>query len=223
MFWPSMLGVAFGLILAVPLAVFGSGGGSLSPDLPQGTILAYGGTAAPSGFVMADGSAKSRTGLAACFAVLSTTYGVGDGSTTFNVPDMRQRFPLGKAAAGTGSTLGGTGGAIDFTVSIPAHFHGMGTGATLNIVSSGSHSHNATYETGPGALTTFAAPDVTSNGGGSLPGGTSGVNAASHTHIAGDFAGIIGLVTGGVDGNASMTSGTNNAPFQVVNYIVRCS
>ena len=47
------------------------------------------------------------------FAILGTTYGVGDGSTTFNLPNLQQRFPLGKAASGTGSTLGGTGGAID--------------------------------------------------------------------------------------------------------------
>jgi microcystin-dependent protein len=81
--------------------------------VPTGTIAGFGGTAAPTGWVLCDGAAISRSTFAALFAVISTTYGVGDGSTTFNVPDLRQRFPLGKATSGTGSTLGGTGGAID--------------------------------------------------------------------------------------------------------------
>ena len=83
--------------------------------VPTGAILPYGGTTAPSGYVLANGAAISRTTFADLFAVYGTTYGAGDGSTTFNVPDLRGRFPLGKAAAGTGSTLGGTGGTLDHT------------------------------------------------------------------------------------------------------------
>lgn len=86
--------------------------------VPTGQITAFGGASAPTGWQLCDGSAISRTTFAALFAAIGTTYGVGDGSTTFNVPDLRQRFPLGKAASGTGSTLGGTGGAIDHTHSL---------------------------------------------------------------------------------------------------------
>lgn len=85
----------------------------VSAAAPPGLVIPYAGTSAPSGYLLCDGSAVSRTTYAALFAVISTTYGVGDGSTTFNIPDLRQRFPLGKSAAGTGSTLGGTGGTID--------------------------------------------------------------------------------------------------------------
>jgi len=87
-----------------------SGGG-----VPIGTIVAYGGASAPSDWLICDGSAVSRVTYANLFAVLGITYGAGDGVTTFNVPDLQQRFPLGKATAGTGSTLGATGGAIDHT------------------------------------------------------------------------------------------------------------
>lgn len=80
-----------------------------------GTILGYGGTTAPTGYLLCDGAAVSRSTYSALFAVISTAYGAGDGSTTFNLPDYRQRFMLGKAASGTGATLGGTGGAIDHT------------------------------------------------------------------------------------------------------------
>lgn len=102
---------------------------------PAGAIMGYGGTTAPGGYLLCDGSAISRTTYGHLFTAIGTTYGVGDGSTTFNVPDLRQRFPLGKATSGTGSTLGGTGGAIDHTHTVtPASLPnisliGVGTGA----------------------------------------------------------------------------------------------
>lgn len=81
---------------------------------PPGSIILTGRTTADTGWLLCDGAAVSRTGATlALFNAIGTTYGVGDGSTTFNLPDTRGRFPLGKATAGTGSTLGGTGGLID--------------------------------------------------------------------------------------------------------------
>jgi microcystin-dependent protein len=67
--------------------------------LPIGTILPYGASSAPSGFLACDGSAVSRTTYAGLFSVLSTNYGAGDGSTTFNVPNLLGRFPLGYSAS----------------------------------------------------------------------------------------------------------------------------
>lgn len=84
-------------------------------DTRTGVINAFGGTTPPTGALLCDGSAVSRTTYAALFAIIGTTYGVGNGTTTFNVPDLRQRFPLGKAVSGTGATLGGTGGALTHT------------------------------------------------------------------------------------------------------------
>lgn len=80
---------------------------------PSGSIQYYGGSSAPTGYLLCDGTAVSRTTYSVLFTAIGTTFGVGDGSTTFNVPDLRQRFPLAKATSGTGSTLGGTGGTID--------------------------------------------------------------------------------------------------------------
>ena len=57
-------------------------------ELPVGTILWFAGSVAPAGFVEADGSAVSRTVFADLFSVIGTSYGVGDGSTTFNVPTV---------------------------------------------------------------------------------------------------------------------------------------
>lgn len=87
--------------------------------LTSGVVFPYGGAASPDGFLLCDGAAVSRTTYASLFSVISTAYGVGDGSTTFNLPDLRQRFPMGKSVGGTGSTLGGTGGTIDHVHNSP--------------------------------------------------------------------------------------------------------
>lgn len=62
---------------------------------PTGSITMFGGTAAPTGFLLCDGTAYSRTTYAVLFGIIGTNYGVGDGSTTFNVPDFRGIFPRG--------------------------------------------------------------------------------------------------------------------------------
>lgn len=71
---------------------------------PIGTIQSYGAAAAPSGWLLCDGAAISRTTYAQLFAVIGTTFGTGDGSTTFNTPDMRGVFA--KGAGTTNRTLG---------------------------------------------------------------------------------------------------------------------
>ncbi len=68
--------------------------------ISTGLILPYAGSSAPTGFLLCDGSAVSRSTYAALFALTSTTYGVGDGSTTFNIPDLRSRMIVG---VGTGT------------------------------------------------------------------------------------------------------------------------
>lgn len=92
-----------------------------------GGIIAFGGASAPAGFLLCDGTAVSRTTYAALFAVLSTTYGVGDGSTTFNLPNAKGRMIVGLDSAQTEfDTLAETGGAKTVTLTgaeLPAHTH----------------------------------------------------------------------------------------------------
>lgn len=69
---------------------------------PTGSVTPYIGASAPGGWLLCDGSAVSRTTYASLFTLASTTYGAGDGSTTFNLPDLRSRLPLG---TGTGTKI----------------------------------------------------------------------------------------------------------------------
>ncbi len=79
-------------------------GGTLYADAPIGAILAFGGATAPSGWLLCQGQAISRTTYVALFAVIGTAFGAGDGSTTFNVPDLREATT--KGAGETGQTVG---------------------------------------------------------------------------------------------------------------------
>ena len=117
--------------------------------VPSGVIWAYGGATPPSGWFMCFGQAVSRTTYADLFTAISTAYGVGDSSTTFNVPDLRGRFGLGKDNMGGSSAnrvtateadnLGQGSGAETHTLTLaeaPAHSHFMvaGGGAGTNSV-----------------------------------------------------------------------------------------
>lgn len=83
--------------------------------VPAGALIPYAGSSAPTGWLLCDGSAVSRVTYATLFTAIGTTYGIGDGSTTFNLPNTGQKFLLGLASSGTGSVLGSTGGNINHT------------------------------------------------------------------------------------------------------------
>ena len=78
--------------------------------IPAGTVVMYGGGTAPSGWLVCDGSAVSRTTYSSLFTAISTRYGTGDGSTTFNLPGTSALVPVGIAASGNadGTTVSGS-------------------------------------------------------------------------------------------------------------------
>lgn len=94
---------------------------------PVGILMPYAGSTAPAGWLICDGAAVSRVTYADLFAVISTTYGAGNGTTTFNLPNLKGRIPVGIDAAQTEFNLRGeTGGSKTETLTVdqlPAHSH----------------------------------------------------------------------------------------------------
>ncbi len=85
------------------IRVAGGGNDILYADAPIGSIIPYGGTTAPNGFLLCQGQAISRTTYAELFAVIGTSFGSGNGSTTFNVPDLREATTKGVGLSGKSS------------------------------------------------------------------------------------------------------------------------
>ena len=115
----------------------------ISSSRVVGEIAAYGGSSAPTGWLLCDGSAVSRTTYGALFAITGTAYGAGDGSTTFNLPDFQGRSILG-AGAGASLTVrarGDTGGAETValvTANLASHSHTNGRSASSDGAPAGS-------------------------------------------------------------------------------------
>ena len=213
---------------------------------PSGLIAMYGAGTAPTGWLLCNGAAVSRTTYANLFSVIGTTYGAGNGSTTFNVPNLTQKFPLGKANSGTGSSLGGTGGAIDHnhtmahTHSIPSHVHGLNN----HTHSVPSHSHplsgNAWAKFGynladAGKLHwglisqswtsthSLSYSGVSPNSSGSVPTATEldGNTDSGGSGTTGAASGNTASGGSGTSGSASSsTTSANNPPYLVVNFII---
>lgn len=108
---------------------------SATAGLSVGDLVLKASAQAPPNALLCDGSAVNRTTYSTLFTAIGTTWGAGDGSVTFNLPDFRGRAPYGVAIAGTGSTLGATFGAMDHTHTGPSHTH---TSTTVNVTVSGA-------------------------------------------------------------------------------------
>jgi microcystin-dependent protein len=177
--------------------------GTLTEVLPAGTIVATGRSTAASGYLMCDGSIVNRTTYSALFTAIGTAYGSGDGSTTFQLPDLRGRVPVGKNSA-TFGTLGGTTGAETITLTgaqsgLPAHVHGFTTDP------GGTHVHEiggvVFQQDTSGSLQLLRTN----------AGGTNSQSGGSHTHTG---------TTSSASASASEAH-SNLQPSQTVNYMIK--
>ena len=100
---------------------------TMKNNCPTGSIIMYGAATAPTGWLLCDGSAVSRTTYADLFAVIGTTFGVGNGSTTFNLPNLRNRFVVGAGASYNNNDTGGEATHVLTIEEMPAHSHAIAT------------------------------------------------------------------------------------------------
>lgn len=126
--------------------------------IQPGTMLDFGGASAPSGYLPCDGSAVSRTVYAALFAAISTTWGAGDGATTFNVPNFQRRVAVGSGGSGTstlGNAVGNAGGAETHTLTLaesPAHTHSVSGTAVSSVDPIGNQTVGGAFDRAIGGL-----------------------------------------------------------------------
>lgn len=179
---------------------------------PVGSVTMFAGPATnvPSGWLICRGQAVSRTTYAKLFAAIGTTYGNGNGSTTFNLPDLRGRTPIGvgdgTALNHTNHELGDRGGRENAI--IPYHKHSI---AAQTIESSGGHTHELKVRSNAGSGSAYVI-EVTSA---AVKYGTPTVSGrGNHTHTvkAHDTA------YAGTSGN---TVGANMMPYITLNYIIK--
>ena len=171
---------------------------------------------APTGYLIMDGTAINRTTYAALFAVIGTTWGVGDGATTFNLPDLRGRFPFGKAASGTGNTLAGTFGTLDHTHTGPSHTHTYTQVPNhTHVITDAGHTH--TYS----RLSASGNTGDNSGGGYDFAGGDSSQSTNSTAASLSCANNTGGVATGTTAAGGTGATGTSNPPALVVNFIIK--
>ena len=190
----------------------------IRPPTPikPGMMMQWPTNTAPPGWLLCYGQAISRSGYSGLFDAIGTTFGVGDGSTTFNLPDYRGRMPLGKDNMGGASanrvtnaqadSIGGNSGDEKHTLiagEMPAHTH---TGP--------SHTH-----TGPSH--THDSPVETSDG---STGNTGNIGNGNNVPMKTGGSGTGNTGSGGTGATGSAGSGNthnNMSPYLTVNYIIK--
>lgn len=179
-----------------------------------GDLKATARATAPTGWLLCDGAAVSRTTYAHLFSAIGTAYGAGNGSTTFNVPDLRGRVPVGvDGAAGrlaSNDALGNSSGAELVTLT-GAQSGVNGNGVTTNNTSSIDHQH-APPPGYTGYLLTSVGNDPYANAadnGSSNPSTNTGGADRSLDHVH------------NLTSRAADTAHTNMPPYQVVQWLVK--
>jgi microcystin-dependent protein len=200
-------------------------------------IVAYGGAAAPVGWLLCDGSSVLRATYAALFAVVGTAYGSVDG-THFTVPDLRRAFPMGKSAS---DSLGGVGGSFDHGhtmtqasdhagpthsgTAVANHVFTQPGGHSAHVFTQptqAAHTHDAHTMTASGSsgATRASAPVTHSSVAPTISGGAVDAHSA-HSGGAVDAHAVTQPSAHSALTHAGASVATNNPPYVVVNYIIK--
>ncbi len=210
-----------------------------------GSVIMFAASLPPDGWVLCNGQLLNRTDFASLFAVIGTTFGAGDGTTTFGVPNLASRFPIGNSAS---YPLGSVGGSKDHEHSNGAESHahsasgsdsGHSHGGVSHSHSAGGHGHPLTNtDHSHSASTASHAHGNVTNGGGTTTTQTPGttVSSASSGGIVGTASESIGSTAAGTgSASASVSVGVGSAnttahtaatnkslpPYISLNYIMK--
>lgn len=206
--------------------------------VPTGWVSPYAGSSAPSGYLLCDGAAISRSTYSGLFSVIGTTYGAGNGTTTFNVPNLKGKVPVGFDSTQTEfDALGETGGSK--SVALSSAENGLHSHTTAITASETGHSHtvnnhqhnvnphaheiwaNARYVTGlVGAGGNGSAPSSTGFAFSLSTGSTGGLTDAQAPGTNSQTPSI--TVAGqGTGSSGSGTAHQNLQPYIALNYLIK--
>jgi microcystin-dependent protein len=183
-------------VVVSALAGAGGGGGGGVARI-TGEIISYGGALAPEGWLVCDGSQVSRTVYADLFTVLGVSYGAGNGTNTFNLPNLQGRVPIG--VDGT-FTRGSSGGAAAHTLTaaeLPSHTHGINHDhPSMTTAAGGAHDHSTGRNDADGASPTTIREGT---GTGKTTDRSMVLSDGTHTHAVDipNFTGTSGATGGG--------------------------
>jgi len=184
---------------------------------PSGIIAPYAGSSAPDGWMFCYGQAVDRTTYASLFTAIGTTYGSGDGSTTFNLPNYTDKMPIGKGAIA--ASIGSTGGSATTTLSsanLPSHSHTYSGSSTTICAYTGIYDSGHSHAMG-GTYQAYGQPSISSvltqiSGQNT---GAAAANIIDPTH-AHSFSWSGTTSTAG-----SSTAATTISPYLGINFIIK--
>lgn len=190
-------------------ATASAAGGSSATDRLVGEVITYAGAAPPdSTWLLCNGQAVSRATYAALFTVCGTFYGAGDGSTTFNVPNLQNRAPVGSSGTHPRGEAFGTDTTALSVAQLPSHTHTMTHAHTA--ANAGSHDHS------------IQRSNTTGSGGSTFPkGGATDVSSRLGIAADGDHTHTVNAFTGSTSGTGSGTPVPTQPPSLALNFLIK--
>jgi microcystin-dependent protein len=182
----------------------------ISTIMPTGVMVPYAGAVAPAGWYLCDGSLKNRITDAGLFAVCGTTYGAGDSSTTFQLPDMRGRVPAGVDGGAGRLTSTWFGNAV-----LGAAGGTQANSTTVGFTSSGTNAINFGNVNLIGGYSSPSGAEVAAASSGN------GASARAHDHSVSGYVSLYGNFGISVYGSGGTAGFLTAPPTLITNYIIK--
>jgi len=192
---------------------------------PTGGLMMWPTASPPTNWLLCNGAAVSRTTYATLFAVVGTTFGVGDGSTTFNLPNYADRLPIGAGSSYSVNSQGGSATTTLTTNELPAHSHSASSSSSSSFTGNAGTtsytdlSHTHSYNLGSITASGVYAQVTSQNAG---PVNTSGASInMNHAHTFTPTGAVSTSTSTSIGSTGSGAAFTNLPPYLGIYFIIK--